>query len=375
MIRIIIFIYLSFLSTFVYSANYPYDCPVIEYKDVPVYTRIPDSQLTYENIEQIWRSRERGSDECMVPVTPVFVDGRIRESGSYWNGYTSQQWTDAGNQSPWGLRDSVGMPYGTHALNCEKENESAPEPYRSSVNAGTKIFVGLKYKRCNDKDGNTSNDNNTDGCYSVSYDVVEVTTPRTCWEYVCEETDHGFPGGLYDCQVYCPDFKRPSKKYLISGTYRAYACRYEPEDDIEEEEEFCFTCLIEQFTDSVLYALDTIYSQIQSIFDRFLQENECNSEDGTCENECNSEDGICENESQPELEEVLLPAENSDFSVTQLVKNLFPTSAQCPQDSDLNILGANISFSYLRICDALSYLGTLLMILSLYASYRIIRSA
>ncbi len=76
---------------------------------------------------------------------------------------------------------------------------------------------------------------------------------------------------------------------------------------------------------------------------------------------------------QPENYEI--SASHSDLTESNFIFSLFPTSVICPPDNNLNLLGKIYSFSYLKLCNALSLLSNFVMLISIYMGYRFLRSA
>lgn len=125
--------------------------------------------------------------------------------------------------------------------------------------------------------------------------------------------------------------KENEKNNLLKGTSSLF-------DDILN----AFTNLSETFTN--------LFDQLKNIFNR-------NAGDAQID----------------QIENVQISSTHSD--IPNFAYSLFPTSANCPPDNNLNLLGKTYSFSYLKLCNALSLLSNFVMLISIYMGYRFLRSA
>lgn len=68
------------------------------------------------------------------------------------------------------------------------------------------------------------------------------------------------------------------------------------------------------------------------------------------------------------------PVENQKIDAQSFLYNLFPTSVSCPSDNTVTLMGNTYTFSYSKLCNALILMSNIIMILSIYFSFKIIRN-
>ncbi len=341
---------------------------VLEEKLVPV--RIPDSDLPFNQITPIFRSPNLHASECLHHKSSgqcniYGVNNTILFNSA---GYSVDSWNQLYPNTPFSGPVS-------YCSNCNELNTGTLVYGTGSSYAG--ILTGFKYKGCKDKT-NTSSDNNTDGCYTFKIEKIEKIESYPCTIYICKETDN-VPGhfgvntgNFYPCQVQCMDFNFPA---TWNFRQNAYVCLPPPpEPDPDPEPEGCdgtkaesWKCLKNETKESLNETkwdisdyFDSIYTKLEDYFIQRDQEN--NNEPETPENPDNS--------TMPNAE---LPTQEHGFSASQLLDDLFPTNATCPNDTSINLLAKTYSFSYITLCEYAQTLGNLVMALSIYAALRILR--
>lgn len=355
-------LFLLFFSNAVYSGWFETQCHYTGYRDVPVATRIPDNKLNTSNREQVWIPAKIKEGQCLYHQSSGKCNVSGVGNGVIFNkeGHTYSTWSEITN-SPF---------YAEYCRNCYDENEGTP--HRSSTNAYHNIWGGYKYKNCYDSQGVYGS--NTDGCYQVSMVKEEYTYTEPCMQYICYETDQGDIHGLYPCQVECPDFN--NKAQWDFGD-QAYRCKPSPEIPPEEEidctkKEGVFDC----FSDDVINKLDQNNENQLSIFQNLY--------DGVVELfnhlSFNNSDDDDNDISSPEYDdpdltqlESDLPVNHSNLSINNF--SLFQSNAECPANSSINLLATQISFSYEKLCAALSLMSNLVLLLGFFFGYKILRGA
>lgn len=128
---------------------------------------------------------------------------------------------------------------------------------------------------------------------------------------------------------------------------------------------------IECYTDDITESienLDNLPSKLAQTIDSFMnlifETNQKSDEYEPTEEE---QEEILSYTEQP----VIIPVIN--YEIPTFVTNLFRSNASCPADNTLNLYANTYSFSYQKICDWLNTLSNIVMILSIYFSYKAIK--
>lgn len=344
-------------------------CEKIDVIEVKIPIRIADKNLPSERITPIFRDADLKSGECLYKNTTSQCINSDVPTASIYNskGYTSDEWSTAFPKTDSPSRFE-------YCRYCKEINDSLTSTYNGRYDAYFKVFNGVKYQNCLDKYGQTSNDNR-DGCYTFRYEEQEVRTQYPCQFYQCSEQDQ-IPGeflinsaNVYDCPVFCTDFNHPA---LWEERVKGYVCKKPIEPDPVEKgcgisKKESWDCLNEEVTHAVnnlnsTSMFDDIYNFLLNYFSNKSEEN-------------NNQDNEHENNDNLKLDNVEIKKEHTSFSIYDFAQNIFPTSTNCPVDNSITIMGKNYTFSYSKLCGVLKLLGNLVMIFSIFISYKLIRDA
>ena len=112
-------------------------------------------------------------------------------------------------------------------------------------------------------------------------------------------------------------------------------------------------------------------------YDQSIQSaiNQLDEENPTSEPQ--DDDDTQDNENQNvDLEQLKsdIPITDNEISTQSFLYNLFPTSVSCPSDNTVTLMGNTYTFSYSKLCNALILMSNIIMILSIYFSFKIIRN-
>jgi hypothetical protein len=336
-------------------------CEKVRLVDKQIPIRIPDSQIPKAQKTPVFIDPDIKSGQCLVQKSSGNCDKSGVNNRTIYNssGYTVNEWMTKYPNSNNFVAD--------HCIYCKDLNMG--NEYSNTVNATLKIFSHIIYKKCQDINQQVTS-NNADGCYTFKTERVEETYLEPCRVYVCEEsdiTDDALGSNIYPCPVFCSAFDRPATWDLrLNG----YTCRYiappEPETELGECEtkEGSIYCLKKDVISSVddsSSSFDNLFSNILDAIKHLFKKDVKDDQNNNDQN--NNVDLSVLKQDMPVFNQ----------NITFESKSIFPSNTTCPVDNSLNILSTNYTFSYSKLCSSLSLLSNLVMLLSFFFSYKILR--
>ena len=363
---------LWFLANNVLAADIPSTCQRVVIKEHKIPIRIPDSQLPPTIKTPIFRTPNLRGGECLTHKSSgqCNLEGIGNRTIFNSKGYTPDDWALEFPDIPSDAPD--------YCKNCNEQNSG--NEYYGTQNAYGGILDHIEYKGCKDKN-DVDSPSNTDGCYGFKIETEQVFETYACTIYVCKTTDVVFgefgvdTANLYSCQVQCERFNAPSS---YSMQHNAYICKRPPvpqepdEDDSECEASKvkAWGCLKSSSQNVLDEANMTLKDRFDELYTKLLDFFNLRDENNDNENQEPGND----NSENPTFQNVELPGTTEPFSFSNFLQNLFPTDATCPNQRSIELLENTYSFSFDYLCELLAKLGNLVMALSIYSAYRIVRS-
>lgn len=360
--------YLFLISFNVQAKDYIKTCVETRWVEKEVFTRIPDNKIDdrYKQIQ--WRSANVKGGECLYHKSSAQCNDPLGYGvvKTIFNaqGYTAGPWSVLYPDKPF---------YEDYCRNCSEIN--AGKPGSGTQNSFSNVYDGTKYLSCQNSEGKVTTDN-FDGCYAKTIERVEEEYEEQCVVYVCEETDISYDeygAALYSCPVQCGLFgNRPAR---WDTTWQMYRCLFEDDIEEEEEEKTCENDIkesIDCLNNSVVDSIERVDRDTSSLFSRLLD-----YLDNILSNifDSDNDDSGNDDNSNIVIDDVNIQVNDKNISSSDFIYNIFPTSISCPVDNPFSMWGHSFTFSYSKLCNSLTLVGNLVMILSIYLSYTLIRRA